>query len=248
MFYRSFSRMSLLALACGMFLSLHAKAEHITTLDPNNSNDFVLLSELIDGDVAGLIVGDKIFDDFFYSTLPGDDMPSPDRINVFGFQDTNGNWGLSFHGAFIDLPGNGPSDALLRFTVGVTQEAFEQGWRISDAHLFAGGVGLGEDSFFAIDETFEEESSNSLNVFATTLNGPLEQELSDWVDFDELYGSLRVTKDIFALAGDTNQPVRSTAIDQSFSQIQIPEPASLGLMVLVGMGLIGAGSRSRLRR
>jgi len=246
MFYRSFSRMCLFVLACGVFLSLHAKAEHITTLDPNNSNDFVLLSELIDGDVGGLIVGDKIFDDFFYSTLPGDDMPSPDSISVFGFQDTDGNWGLSFHGAFIDLPGDGPSDALLRFTVGVTQEALDQGWRISDAHLFAGGTGLGGDSFFAIDETFEE-NNESLNVFATTLDGSLEQQLSDGVDFDELYTSLRVTKDIFALAGDTNQPVRTTVIDQSFSQIQIPEPAAWSLIVLMGVGMAGVRNRRRSR-
>ncbi|NOY30167.1 MAG: PEP-CTERM sorting domain-containing protein [Planctomycetes bacterium] len=244
MIMRSFLRMGLLALVCGAIFPLHVEAAHVI-LDPSGA-DSVLLSDLLNGDVVGVVVGDKIFDDFSYSTLPGDDMPDPANINVLGFQDLDGNWGISFHGAFIDLPGNGPSDALLRFTVGVTQEAIDQGWRISDAHLFAGGVGLGEDSFLSIDESFQE-NNETLNVFATTLGGPLEQELSDGVDFDELYTSLRVTKDIFALAGDTNQIVRTTAIDQSFSQVQIgiPEPTTFGLM-LAGLAVAGVLRRRRL--
>ncbi len=245
MITRLFSKMSLLALVCGMVLPLHVEAAHVT-LDPNDSNDSVLLSDLLNGNVPGVVVGDKIFDDFSYSTI-GLDMPDPADINVLGFQDLDGNWGLSFHGAFLDFPGNGISDALLRFTVGVTQEALEQGWRISDANLFIGGVGLGDDSFLSVDESFQE-NNETLNVFATTLNGPLEQELSDGVIFDELYTSLRVTKDILAFASDnSNQPVRTTVIDQSFSQVQIPEPATLSLIVLTGVGLASARYRRRLK-
>ncbi len=243
MIVRSFLRMSLLALVCGVVLPLHAEAAHVA-LDPNDSNDSVLLADLLDGSVVGVVVGDKMFDEFFYSTI-GNDMPDADNINVFGFQDNYGNWGISFHGVFLDLPGNGPSDALLRFTVSVTEAAQNQGWRISDAHLFAGGVGLGDNSFFSIDESFQE-NSETLNVFATTLgNGPPEQQLSDGVDFDELYTSLRVTKDILAFAGaNTNQPVRSTAIDQSFSQVQVPEPATAMLMLLGSLAMVGFRRRN----
>ena len=206
-------------------------------LDPNNSNESVTLAELLSDDVDGVTVGDKTFSEFFYATLPGDDMPAPEDINVFGFLDSNDNFGLSFHGAFIDLPGGGPSDALLRFTVNVSDDAAAQGYRISDAHLFAGGVGVGDDSVFTIDETFEQNDA-SLNAFATTLGGSLDTQLSDWVFFDELYTGLRVTKDIFALAGDnTNLPVRATVIDQSFSQELIPEPTTIAL---AGLALIGA--------
>jgi len=240
MIMRSFLRMSLLALVCGMVLPLHAEAAHVA-LDPNNSNDSVLLSDLLDGSVVGVVVGDKVFDDFFYSTVGGD-MPDAANINVFGFQDNDGNWGVSFHGVFFDLPGGGPSDALLRFTVSVTDDALAQGWRISDANLFAGGVGLGDDSFLSIDESFQE-SNETLNVFATTLNGPLEQQISDSVVFDELYTSLRVTKDILAFAGNTNQPVRTTVIDQSFSQVQIPEPTTVMLMLVGSLAMVGVRRR-----
>ena len=214
------------------------------TLDPNNSNDVVVLADLINGEVMGLIVGDKAFTDFFYSTLPGDDMPDPEQVNVFGFQDEDGNFGVSFQGAFIDLPGNGPSDALIRFTVSVTDEGLDRLLRIHDAHLFAGGVGLGSNSVFTIDETFQQEPTKSLNVFSTTLGQAPNQKLSDWVDFDQLHTSLRVTKDIFALADDdADQPVRATVIDQSFSQVEIPEPATFGL---AGLALLAmAASRRR---
>ncbi len=210
-------------------------------LDPGSSGDPVILADLLNGQVEGVIVGDKSFSEFFYSTLPGDDMPAPEDINVFGFTDLDGNYGVRFHGAFRDRPGGGVSDALLEFTVEVTPEAQAQGYRISDAHLFVGGVGLGEDSEFFVDESFLQ-NNDTLNAFATTLGGPLETQLSDWVYFDELYTSLRVTKDILADAGDTNQSARATSIAQTFSQVQIPEPATLSLIALAVLG-IAAGRR-----
>ena len=227
------------------FLGAAASATHLSTytvLDPN-SQDSVVLEDLLNGEVPGLIVGDKTFDEFFYSNLPGDDMPSADEISVFGFQDDAGHYGISLHGTFLDLPGGGPSDALLRFTVSVHPEAAERGYRISDAHLYVGGVGLGDDSFFSVDESFEQDSNETMSVFSSTLNGDQENKLSDWVFFDELFTKLRVTKDILAIAGDdTNQPVRTSVIDQSFSQEIIPEPATFGLLAIALMGIV-AGRR-----
>lgn len=228
----------LASFACAAVIALSGSLAQASLIEltPNDSSESVTLADLISGEVMGVSVGDKNFTEFFYSTLPGDDMPKPEDINVFGFQDGDGNYGVSFHGAFIDLPENGPSDALLRFTVEVSPEAIRKGYRISDAHLFAAGIGIGDDSVFTIDESFEQ-SNQTMNVFATSLNGPTETKLSDWVFFDQLYTKLRVTKDIFALAGDTNLPARTTAIDQSFSQVQIPEPTTLGLLAIGLMGV-----------
>ncbi len=237
--------LSQLMMACVAAVALGTatvQAVHLnTTLEPNSSQS-VVLADLLSGQVPGLTVGDKTFNEFFYSTLPGDDMPAPEDINVFGFQDDAGNFGVSFQGAFLDLPGGGPSDALLRFTVEVHPDAAAQGFRISDAHLFLGGVGLDDDSFFAVDESFQQ-SNQSMSAFATTLNGPQENHLSDWVFFDQNYTKLRVTKDILAIAGDdANQPARATVIDQSFSQVQIPEPTTFALLGLALFG-IAAGKR-----
>ncbi len=208
-------------------------------LDPNSS-DSVKLSDLLDDTTDGVIVGDKIFDGFVYSTIG--DMPMPEDVNVLGFTDLDGNYGISFHGAFIDMPGGGPSDALIRFTVEVDDEAQARGWVISDAHLSIGGIGVGDDSVFTVDESFEG-SNESLSVFASTL-GQGGQSLSDWTYFVPTVTKLRVSKDIFALAGENAiVPARATVIDQSFSQV--PEPAALTLLAI---SLAGAMTTARRRQ
>jgi len=225
-----------------MLCAFSAQAALIS-LAPNNSNESVSLADLISGEVEGVSVGDKTFDEFFYSSIG--DMPEAEDVEVFGFMDEVGNFGVSFHGSFIDLPGDGPSDALLRFTVEVSSEEAERGFRISDAHLFGGGIGVDEDdedSVFIIDESFQQNDA-TMSVFATTLGGPLETKLSDRVDFKKIYTRLRVTKDIFARASDeSNLPARTTVIDQSFSQVIIPEPATLGLVAFALLG-IAVGQR-----
>jgi hypothetical protein len=216
-------------------------------LDPNDSDQYVLLGDLLNGELPGVVVGDKIFDEFFYSTLPNDDMPEPEDVKVFGFQDNDGNLGISFHGAFLDLPGGGPSDALIRFTVGVSRDGLAEGYRISDAHLFMGGVGVSDDSFLVVDESFQG-INQMLSTYATTLGGGSSEKLSDEVFFDDLYTTLRVTKDILAIASDNaTLPARTTVIDQSFSQTIVPEPATLVVFAMFGLGLASTRRRPPLR-
>jgi hypothetical protein len=103
-----------------MSIAIGGASAQMVNLTPDggatNSDDAVLLADLINGQVQGIVVGDKIFTGFSYSHLG--DMPSSSGVNVLGFQDLNGNWGISLHGTFIDLPGDDtPSDALIRFMV-----------------------------------------------------------------------------------------------------------------------------------
>jgi len=208
-----------------------------------NSAESVTLASLIDGTNDGVTVGDKIFSGFSYSRIG--DMPQSSDINVLGFRDPSGNWGISLHGTFLDLPGGGNSDALVRFMVEISPEFIQQGWRINDAHLFMGGVGLGDESFISVDESYLE-NSDTMNVFATTLGPGSSQQLSDSVDFAVPVTKLSVTKDILAIAGaNSTQPARTTVIDQSFSQTQIPEPASVALLGLAMATMGWVGSRKR---
>lgn len=241
MFQKQLSQSMIVCLTVALCLGVTTAHAAFISLNPNDSNDFVTLGDLVSGQVEGVTVGDKTFSEFFYASLPGDDMPAAEDINVFGFMDEDGNFGVSFHGAFLDLPGGGSSDALLRFTVEVSEEAAARGYRISDAHLYLGGVGVDDNSVFTVDESFQRDDA-TLNTYATTLGGALESKLSDWEYFDRTYTRMRVTKDIFALAGEgSNLPARATVIDQSFSQTIIPEPATLSL---VGFALLGiAGTR-----
>ena len=237
----------LCALMLGVVLSGVGESNaEIIPLDHADPNLSVTLLELLNGTYDGVSVGDKIFTDFLYSTLPNDDMPLPGDVNVLGFQDPNGNYGISFHGVFQDLPGDSkPSDALIRFTVEISPDFIAQGYRISDAHLFLGGVGLGENSYLFADESFLGVNE-TLNAFSTTLGGSPVQQLSDDVIFDQLYTKLRVTKDILAFSGDPTQPVRTTVIDQSFSQVVIPEPSTFMIGAACGISILMARRRSLL--
>ena len=204
----------------------------------------VVLSEvLVNGAIPGLIVGDKMFDNFIYSF--GGDMPEPDNVNITAIR-TDGNYGIRFQGPFVDLPGNGLSDAAITFEVAVTPEAIERGWRISDAHLFGSGFGdfslAGPGAFISVDENFignrpratENGADAGMSVFASN-SGTGGTNGEDSVVFDNLYTRLKVQKDIVAFSTEEGQlPARMTIIDQTFSQQVIPEPTT---MVLLGMGM-----------
>jgi hypothetical protein len=229
------------AIACAL-IAAPASAEFIdlTPVSPAaNSVGSVSLADLQSGAVDGVTVGDKIFDGFSYSAIG--DMPASADVNVLGFKDVNGNWGVSFHGAFVDLPGGSFSDALIRFNVTVAPLQAQQGRRIIDAHLAMGGVGLGPNSFFSVDESFQPASNQSLTVERSTI-GVGSAILSDDLVFTQGYITLPVTKDIFALAADASpSPARATVIDQSFSQT--PEPATAAMSLVLGLALVSVGRK-----
>jgi hypothetical protein len=205
-----------------------------------NSGTSVSLADLISGQAMGIKVGDKEFTGFSYS--PIGDMPAASNVEVLGLRDAAGNWGVSFHGAFLDLPGGAFSDALLRFMVEVSAAEAAQGWRITDAHLAIGGSGTGgPNSAFIVDETLS--NGQMLEAYVTTIGGPLQAKLTDSKIFAGVT-KLNVTKDILAIAAAGNPlPSRATVIDQSFSQTLIPEPASVALLGLSGLALVGVARR-----
>jgi hypothetical protein len=209
-----------------------------------NSAASVSLADLISGATEGISVGDKEFTGFSYSRIG--DMPEAANVRVLGFQDPDGNWGISLHGAFIDLPGGNSSDALVRFEVAVAAAQLAQNVRISDAHLFIGGAGVGGDeSLFIVDESFLE-NNETLSAFVTTIGpGNQQSQLSDSAVF-ALTPRLHVTKDILAIAAaGASLPSRSTVIDQSFSQEVIPEPTTAALFGLSSLALVGISRRRR---
>jgi hypothetical protein len=212
-------------------------------LVPGDSNDYVILADLVSGQVPAVTVGDKVFSIFTYSRAG--DMPGASDINVFGFQDPNDHFGLTLQGSFLDAPGdpNG-SWASLQFDVDVSDEGQQQGRTISDAHLFMEGLGGPDNSRIGVEESFLN-TSEILRVFQSTIPNEAGSQLSDWIDFAETSTNRSVTLLISALAAeDSDQFARTSAIDLSFSQIAVPEP-SAALLLMCGVMTAGAGRRRR---
>lgn len=206
-----------------------------------NSVGSISLAALQSDPTSGIVVGDKIFTGFSYSRIG--DMPVASDVLVLGFKDPDGNWGVSFHGTFVDMPGGSFSDALIRFGVEVSPEAQAQGWKISDAHLFLGGAGVGDESVLTVDETFLGKNE-TLNAYISTIGPGTNSQLTDATDFATPVTKLFVTKDIFASAAQGGfLPARATVIDQSFSQVQIPEPAAMALAGMSGLAMVAIRRR-----
>ncbi|MCH7752303.1 MAG: hypothetical protein IH898_09140 [Planctomycetes bacterium] len=230
-------------LCCCSPAVLHAQDDD-GNLVPGDSNDFVVLADLLTGPVTNVTVGDKVFSMFSYSSAG--DMPAATEINVFGFQDPDDNFGLTLQGAFLDNPGdpNG-SSATLEFDVTVSDEGQQLKRVISDAHLFLGGSGVPADSEISVDESFQN-ASETLQVFSSTIGGQSANQLSDWVDFSETATSRQVTALLSALtAEEANLPARASAIDLSFSQV-IPEPSAALLLMCAGVAFGAGRFRARL--
>ena len=181
-----------------------------------------------EGNLANLIAndgmicsGDKKFNGFAYH--PAGDMPSADQIDVVATTDGQGNLGIRFIGPFVDQFGDGPSDALLEYTVTAT----DPHKLISDVHLAANTRVIG-DGYASITETFLPEDPNTSLAVYDLNPGPT--QLSDWADLTIPQRSLHVQKDILMNAASASSLATLSFIDQTFSQVPEPSAATLWLL------------------
>lgn len=194
-----------------------------------SANHISNLADLIAND-GSVVVGDKLFDNFSYAWTG--DMPDASGVNVIEYTDPDGNFGIQFQGAFIDLAGGGASDALITFDVTV----LDPNMLISDAHLSGNPAvvgGNGGQSFGSVTETFLTGNANDLLVIFADED---QAQLTDWVFFDQPVSTISVQKDIILFADDDAVAATMSFVNQSFSQI--PEPGSLALLGLGGLALL----------
>lgn len=192
--------------------------------------DPVLLSTLHDNPNGVIIVGDKRFSNFNYTAVG--DMPGADRVNVTPIRDDLGHLGVRFTGPFIDLVGNGGSDATITFQVDV----LGSGMLINDVHLSGNPNVLGDGGSASVTETFAGQ-----NILLDIYDDFGNLKLIDWADLAAPVRTLHVHKDIL-LFGQTGSATISI-IDQTFSQI--PEPAA-ALLAIIGL-VAGLGVRRRAK-
>jgi hypothetical protein len=197
-----------------------------------NSPAPVLLSTLVGNPNATYTVGDKIFSDFSY--LSTGDMPSAAGVNVAPFVDISGNFGIEFQGAFVDLPSSqGGSDAKIAYHVAVADPTK---FLISDAHLAGNPTLLGTTGSISVTETFlplGAAGEHTMKIYADESVG---SKLTDVTFFNPPTSGLDVQKDILVIATPASQTVTLSFVDQTFSQIQVPETTT---MLLSLIGLVG---------
>lgn len=213
--------------------------------------DAVKLSTLVNNPEGQVVAGDKKFTGFSY--LFTGDMPGSGGVNVVPILDdlgdidpNTGNYGIEFQGAFMDLVSSaGGSDALIRYMVEVT----DPNYLISDAHLAGNPSLLGDYGSISITETFlplGEDGEYTMTIYDDE-SQPV-PKLIDWTYFIPPVKKLNVQKDILARAVAGTEPNGNTAtisfIDQTYSQIRIPEATTLTLAFLSLVSLAGYRRRS----
>ena len=191
----------------------------------------ILLSELIESN-GTVTSGDKEFSEFTYAATG--DMPTSDRVNVVTFEDSLGNFGLRFQGGFLDLPGDGGSDALITYTVNVTDPSQQ----ISKAHIGANVISPNDGSGTITETFFPTFTGEDEFLRIPTEDG----QWVDWIEFDGPVSSLQIQKNILFAAGPSGQ-VDMSFVDQTFEQV--PEPGTFALAILALCGLFGAARRVR---
>jgi len=193
----------------------------------------VRLSDLI-SQSGKLVSGDKEFSEFQY--VATGDMPTAANVNVLTITDAQGNFGIRFQGGFVDMA-DGPnlnSDALITYRV----TSLDPNQLIATANVAANiattgtGTGTITETFFPVltglTDVLRIPSSSNQLVNTLVLSTPVR--------------SLPVQKDVLLRA--IGSQVDVSFIDQTFGQVQVPEPTSLGLG-LSGLLMLGAALRRR---
>jgi hypothetical protein len=198
-----------------------------------NSPPPVALSTLVGNPQASYTVGDKVFTGFSY--LSTGDMPSAAGVNVAAFIDNSGNYGIEFQGAFVDLPSSqGGSDAKIAYHVAVADPSK---FLISDAHLAGNPVLLGTAGSISVTETFlplGAAGEHTMKIYADESAG---SKLTDVTFFNPPTAGLDVQKDILVIATPSSQTVTLSFVDQTFSQVAVPETSTMFLSLIGIVGL-----------
>ena len=194
------------------------------------------LKDLVGTDLS-IESGGLCFNNFEYSAIG--DMPLAESVEVTPFSQ-DGNFGITFQSVQGDFGDSylsiGASIATICYQVAVC-DPNNSNKRISAAHIsgapFVSGAGL-----MQVVETFQSDDLDETISIYYISQGPLEQ-FDDSADFANSYETLYVQKHILAYAQTVGSEAKIlSVINQSFSQVLVPEP-STAVILITGLVLLG---------
>ncbi len=200
---------------------------------------------------GGIQVGDKLFSDWRVTDTEsqGAIAPNASEIVVTGVQ-IGGDYGLRFNSGW-SAPAGQLADSTIKFKVSIVEPWLSEGWVIKDNALWiaaygvsnntdAGAVSVSENVYaFDPDLGHTTPIANKF-VYYKDDNDNLLYDEKDFVDASGAPVALTeiwVIKDVIAYGGvGTVGVAHISEFFQTFSQV--PEPATLALLGLGGIGVL----------
>jgi hypothetical protein len=212
-------------------LALTAAAMVVALAAPQARAGLTLADLLVPG--ATLTCGDKTFSNFNSFTAfqsGGAHLPLASEIGVSCHTDANGTVFIDFQSAVWSVGANQTQDTDFRYTVSNNHKPPLASIKDASLRIVGGTIGDGTVT------VSENDPTNLINMEATIPGSAMAHET-----FSPVTTIVDIAKDI-ALVGNTGSAAVSL-VEQGFSQT--PEPASMVLLVMGGIGLAGYGWRRR---
>ncbi|HOW72780.1 MAG TPA: PEP-CTERM sorting domain-containing protein [Phycisphaerae bacterium] len=189
------------------------------------------LSDLVQNPANSITQGDKLFDNFTVNVNGvGTFYANPSTIDVYGV--TLGNeYGIRIAGLMAALSNRTPGSSVT-MVIGYDVTVMDPLLGIEDITLGFNGVATTGDGIAKVEEVVSKIPGGVVaSAYADSLNPPTSLNDHEYLMNQLVLAKVHVEKTVTLVGGRSGMTTISF-INQTFSQREIPEPATVGLLAL----------------